>query len=192
MKTIVFLLEEPSAQDALQGFLPTVLPPDVTAKYLVFEGKQDLEKRLARSIRGWLTPGSAFVVLRDQDSGDCRIVKEKLVALCCEAGKPDAVVRIACKTLESWFVGDWDSVGTAFGLPKLAKLKRKAIYQEPDRLGDPVNELRKFIPEYQKRDGARRISPLLNQESNRSRSFQVFVDAIQRLVGSDGHSSSKD
>lgn len=183
MKTIVFLLEEPSAQDALQGFLPTILPPDVAIKYLVFEGKQDLEKRLARRIRGWLIPDSAFVVLRDQDSGDCRIIKEKLVALCCEAGKPEIVVRIACKTLESWFVGDWDSVGTAFRQPKLAKLKRKAIYQDPDRLGDPVNELRKVIPEYQKRDGARRISPLLNQERNRSRSFQVFVEAIQRLSG---------
>lgn len=184
MKTIVFLLEEPSAQDALQGFLSSILPPDVTTKYLVFEGKQDLEKRLVKRIRGWLLPDSAFVVLRDQDSGDCRVIKEKLTALCREAGKPETVVRIACKTLESWFVGDWNSVGTAFGQPKLTKLTLKAIYQDPDRLGDPVNELRKVIPEYQKRDGARRIGPLLSQASNRSHSFQVFIEAIQRLAGS--------
>ncbi len=182
MKTIVFLLEEPSAQDALQGFLPAILPPNVTTEYLVFEGKQDLERLLVRRIRGWLKPNSAFVVLRDQDNGDCRVIKEKLSALCRETGKPQTVVRIACKTLESWFVGDWDSVSTAFEQPKLANLKRKAIYQDPDRLGNPVTELRKVIPDYQKRDGARRIGPLLEPTRNRSRSFQVFVEAVQRLV----------
>jgi hypothetical protein len=50
VNTIVFLLEEPSAQDALQGFLPSVLPPEVSVEYLVFEGKQDLEKRMVRRI----------------------------------------------------------------------------------------------------------------------------------------------
>lgn len=181
MKTIVFLLEEPSAQDALQGFLPSILPPDVRPEYLVFEGKQDLEKRLVRRIRAWLTPDSVFVVLSDQDSGDCKIIKKRLHALCQEAGKPGAVVRIACRTLESWFVGDWDAVSAAFNQPKLANLKRKAIYQIPDRLGDPVNELRKVIPDYQKRDGARKISQHLDLTRNYSHSFQVFVQAVRNL-----------
>ncbi len=183
MKTLVFLLEEPSAQDALQGFLPGILPPGVIPEYLVFEGKQDLEKRLVRKIRGWQAPDSAFIVLRDQDSGDCRVIKEKLSALCSEADKPCSVVRIACRTLESWFVGDWDAVSEAFQQPKFANLKRKSMYQDPDHLGDPVNELRKVIPDYQKRDGARRISRHLDLTRNRSRSFQVFVEAVQRLTG---------
>jgi hypothetical protein len=113
MKTLVFLLEEPSAQDALQGFLPSILPPDVSVEYLVFEGKQDLEKRMVRRMRGWLKPNSVFVVLRDQDSADCRIIKQNLSGLCREAGKPDATVRIACRALESWFIGDWASVGAS-------------------------------------------------------------------------------
>lgn len=183
MKTLVFLLEEPSAQDALQGFLPSILPPDVTVEYLVFEGKQDLEKRMVRRMRGWLKPESVFVVLRDQDSGDCRIIKHKLSELCQEAGKPDAVVRIACRSLESWFLGDWASVSVAFAEPRLGKFQRKAIYQDPDRLVNPVSELRKAIPTYQKRDGARRIGPYLSHARNRSRSFQVFVEAVQRLTG---------
>lgn len=183
MKTIVFLLEEPSAQDALQGILPEILPPDVTPVFLVFEGKQDLEKRMMRRIRGWLTPNSAFLVLRDQDNGDCQVIKERLRALCREAGKPDAVVRIACRTLESWFVGDWEAVGKAYQQPKLSMLKQKALYQNPDHLGDPVNELRKFIPEYQKRDGARRISRHLNLTCNSSKSFLIFVEAVRRLTG---------
>jgi hypothetical protein len=183
VKTLVFLLEEPSAQDALQGFLPSILPPDVSIEYLVFEGKQDLEKRMVRRMRGWLKPESVFLVLRDQDSGDCRIIKQNLTDLCREAGKPDAMVRIACRDLESWFLGDWESVGKAFALPRLANLQRKASYQDPDRIVNPVSELRKAIPTYQKRDGARRIGPHLSHARNRSRSFQVFVEAVQRLAG---------
>jgi len=181
--TIVFLLEEPSAQDVLEGLLPRILPEEVDVQFLVFEGKQDLEKHMGRRMRGWLKRESAFVVLRDQDSGDCRIIKDRLTTLCREAGKPDAVVRIACRTLESWFVGDWDSVGKAFEQPRLANLKRKAIYQDPDRLGNPVTELRKVIPDYQKRDGARRIGRLLDPSRNCSRSFQLFVETVRRLAG---------
>ena len=183
MKTIVFLLEEPSAQDALQGFLPTVLPPDVEVEYLVFEGKQDLEKRMARRMRGWLKPDTSFVVMRDQDRGDCRSIKQHLNALCRQAEKPDAVVRIACRALESWFLGDWAAVAAAFAQPRLVRLRQKAVYQEPDRLVNPVSELRKAIPTYQKRDGARRIGPYLNYAANRSKSFQVFVEAVQQLAG---------
>ncbi|QSV44491.1 DUF4276 family protein [Geobacter benzoatilyticus] len=183
MMTIVFLVEEPSAQDALEGLLPRILSKDVDIRFLVFEGKQDLEKRMGRRMRGWLKPETAFVVLRDQDSGDCRLIKERLASLCREAGREDAVVRIACRTLEAWFVGDWDSVGTAFEQPRLANLKRKAMYQDPDRLSNPVTELRKVIPDYQKRDGARRIGRLLDPARNSSRSFRLFVETVRRLAG---------
>ena len=106
MSTLVFLLEEPSAQDALEGILPRILPDDIDVQYLVFEGKQDLERRMGRRMRAWLHPDTRFIVLRDQDSGDCRTIKSNLARLCREAGKPDTLVRIACRELESWFVGD--------------------------------------------------------------------------------------
>ena len=54
MKTLVFLLEEPSAREMLKGILKKLLPGDITPQYMVFEGKRDLEKRLVRRIRGWL------------------------------------------------------------------------------------------------------------------------------------------
>jgi hypothetical protein len=73
--------------------------------------------------------------------------------------------------------------GVTDAQPRLENLQRKAIYQDPDRLVNPVSELRKAIPTYQKRDGARRIGPHLNYSHNRSRSFQVFVEAVQRLAG---------
>ena len=87
MRSLVFLLEEPSAQDALEGFLPHILPDEVSVEYLVFEGNQDLEKRMIKILRGWLQPDTRFIVLRDQDSGDCAVIKEGLLTRCREAGR---------------------------------------------------------------------------------------------------------
>lgn len=186
MKTLVFLLEEPSAQDALEGILPKLLPSNVTPIFLVFEGKQDLEKRMARRMRGWLGANCFFVVLRDQDSGDCQSVKQRLVERCREGMRPDALVRIACHELEAWFIGDWTAVGEAFDRPRLQNLSRKALYRNPDRIASPVGELRKQIVTYQKRDGARRIGRCLNPDRNQSRSFHLFVEGIRRLIADAG------
>lgn len=183
MRTLVFMLEEPSAQDALQGFLPSILPAEIQVVFMVFAGKQDLEKRIARRMRAWLRPDTLFVVLRDQDNGDCRTIKHELVEKCREAGRPDTLVRIACRELEAWFVGDWAAVAQGFSLPNVANWNEKALYREPDRLGSPVIELRKAIPTYQKRDGARRIGTHLDLLRNCSPSFKAFVEGVRKLVG---------
>lgn len=171
---LVFFLEEPSAEDFLKGLLPAILPIKITPHFIVFEGKQDLEKQMTRRLRGWLRPNSRFIVMRDQDSGDCKAIKTRLIALCCEAGKPEAIVRIACRELESFFVGDWQAIADAFGKPALAAHGRTAKYRVPDDLGSPSAEIKRIIPDYQKRDGARRIAPHLQPERNRSNSFQVL------------------
>lgn len=75
MKTFVFFLEEPSALEMLEGVLPRILPADIQIRYLAFQGKQDLEKNLKKRLRGWRLPDSIFIVIRDQDSGDCKAVK---------------------------------------------------------------------------------------------------------------------
>jgi hypothetical protein len=89
MKTIVFCLEEPSAKEMLQGVLPRILPDDVLLRYIIFQGKQDLEKQLVKRLRGWCAPNTQFVVMRDQDAADCHDVKARLVHLCEQAGKPN-------------------------------------------------------------------------------------------------------
>lgn len=181
MRHLVFLLEEPSAQDALQAWLPSWLPAEVTPHFIVFQGKQDLEKRMVLRMRHWLQPDSRFLVLRDQDSGDCKVVKAALVERCAAAGRPDAVVRVACRELESFFVGDWRAVAQAFSKPALARLAGKAMYRNPDSLGSPSRELAKHLSGYQKRDGARRISPLVDPMRNASRSFQALRTAVLAL-----------
>ena len=184
MKHLVFLLEEPSAKDLLLGLLPKLLSDDVTCHYLVFEGKQDLEKQMVRKLKGWRLPDSGFVVLRDQDAADCTDVKSKPMGLVGESGRSPALVRVACRELEAWIVGDWTAVATAFEQPNLAAQRLKEAHRRPDALVRPVEALRKFIPEYQKRDGARRLGKLLDPARNESTSFRAFCSGVQRLVAS--------
>lgn len=179
---LVFLLEEPSAKDLLTGLLPKLLPDRVHVHYLVFEGKQDLEGQLVRKLRGWRMPDSAFVVLRDQDATECRVVRARLAKLVDESRRTPSLVRVACRELESWIVGDWHAVAEAFERPNLASLALKEPYREPDALVHPVETLRKHIPEYQKRDGARRCGALLDPQRNQSRSFRAFCTGLKTLM----------
>lgn len=182
MKRLVFLLEEHSAKDLLEGLLPRLLPKDTAVYYLVFEGKQDLERQLVGKLRGWRLPDSAFVVLRDQDAAACRVVRERLTNLVAESARQPTLVRVACRELESWVVGDWRAVAQAFDRPNLIAQSSKEAYRNPDQLVRPVESLRKFIPEYQKRDEARRIGVLLDPKRNQSRSFLTFCSGVQKLV----------
>jgi len=78
MRNLVCLLEEQSAQYMLEGILDRILPEGITVKYITFEGKQDLEKQLEKRLRYWKTPKTVFLVMMDQDSGNCLTIKQNL------------------------------------------------------------------------------------------------------------------
>jgi Domain of unknown function (DUF4276) len=181
MRQLVILLEEPSARDLLEGLLPRLVPADVRVFYMIFEGKQDLERNIAKKLRGWQQADALFVILRDQDAADCHQVKQRLVNLVQQSGR-QALVRVACKELESWIVGDWLAVAAAFNQAGLAKQLNKSGYSNPDLLVRPVETLRKHLPAYQKRDGARRVGPHLDLERNKSKSFRVFCSGVLGLL----------
>ena len=184
MKHLVFLLEEASAKAMLEGLLPRMLPPNVFPKYIVFEGKSDLEKQLERRLKGWLSPDSLFVVLRDQDSGDCVKIKSRLTEKCRRANKPATLVRVACRELESWYLGDLAAVENALQIRNLARQQSARKYQEPDKLGQPFEELIRLTNgRYQKVSGSRDIGPHLAFDGNYSRSFQVFLSGIRKVIG---------
>ena len=71
MNRIVFLLEERSMKTLLEGLLPRLMP-DKSFICIPHEGKQDLEKSIPRKLRAWHEPGARFVVVRDNDGGDCQ------------------------------------------------------------------------------------------------------------------------
>lgn len=182
MTTLVFFLEELSAKAMLEGLLPRLLPENVMPRYIVFEGKSDLEKQLEGKLRGWRLPDSRFVILRDQDSGDCRQIKEGLRAKCIAAGKPDALLRIACRELEGWYFGDPNAVEQAIPGANLSHYVGKAKYRVTDEIGSPSAELSAITGQaYQKVSGSRAIGPYLSLTENRSHSFQVFITGLKRL-----------
>lgn len=181
MKRIVFLLEEDSMKLLLEGLLPRLIP-DLPFQCVAHEGKQDLEKSVPRKLKAWQEPGVRFVVVRDQNSGDCRKIKASLGRLCGRSGRNDVLVRIVCRELEAWYVGEPKALGRAFPETRLGTLRRldTSRYRNPDAVVHPSDAIAELIPEYQKRSGARRMAPFLSRE-NRSRSFQEFVRGVERL-----------
>ncbi len=182
---LVFFLEERSAKVMLEGLLPRFLPDTVTFRCISFDGKQDLERQLPKRLKAWLDPNSHFVVLRDQDSGDCREIKKRLLGICQHAGKPDALIRIACRELESWYLGDLRAVEDALGPKGLSKHQCKRKFRNPDLLNNAKEELKKVCKEYQEIGGSREIAKHLSLEKNTSTSFLMFIQGVRRIITDD-------
>ena len=138
MKEIVFLVEESSMKVFLKAILPKVLPDNVTYTIIHHEGKQDLERAIPKKLRAFRQPETQFIVLIDQDSNDCLLLKSRLAGLCQEGGQENCLVRIVCHELESWFLGDLEAVGQAYNLNTLARRQREAKFRQPDRLSNPA------------------------------------------------------
>lgn len=183
MTQLVFFLEEPSAKEMLMGLLPRLFSDTLSYRYVVFEGKQDLEKQLVGKLRAWQNPDSLFVVLRDKDGANCAQVKENLVAMCRLAGKPNSLVRIACHELESWYLGDLAAVEKGLNLSGLTKRQQQRKFRAPDELGNPKQVLKMLTNNvYQQIAGSRAIGGYLLLEGNQSKSFNVFLTGISSLL----------
>lgn len=185
MRQLVIFLEERSAKAMLDEFLPRVLPESVSHRCIPFEGKQDLDKQIGRRLKGWLEPNTAFLILRDQDSSNCLLLKESLLQKAQQAGRPNTVIRIACHELESWYFGDLKSVETALQLPKLHQYASSSKYRVPDKIVNPATELEKITHgHYQKVSGSREIGKHLTPSHNTSHSFKVFLKGIDKALAS--------
>lgn len=183
MRELVFLLEERSARAMLEGLIPRLGLRLPTIRYMVFDGKSDLDKHLGRRLRGYLNPEAHFFVIRDQDADpDCRALKARLRQACREAGRPDATVRIMCRELEALYLADLRAVEQAFGLRGLAARQGETPFRAPDAIASPSRKLAELTRgRYQKIGGSRLMGPLLDVESTRSSSFRVLVAALRGL-----------
>ncbi|MBS1832027.1 MAG: DUF4276 family protein [Acidobacteria bacterium] len=186
MTEIVFLLEEESAKVMLEQVVAqlVIARSEVQTRFIVFEGKQDLEKNLQRKLRGYVNPKAKFLILRDQDRDDCRKLKKRLKAICDAARRPDAVVRIACRELESFYLGDLQAVEKALSISGLGAKQDKARFRDPDQISMPSSLLEKLTDNrYQKVAGSRAIAPYLRLDANRSRSYLALVGGIRKCLG---------
>ena len=187
MSEVVFFLEEESAKALLEKIFPLLIPDgsQVYPRFIVFEGKQDLEKQLVKKLRGYLNRQARFIVMRDQDQTDCRVTKESLVNLCTSANRPETTVCIACRELEAFYLGDLQAVEAGLVIGGLAGKQEKAKFRDPDQVSFPSRELEKLTGRrYQKVAGSRAIAPHLNLDAPRSKSFRYLVNAVRRACHS--------
>lgn len=181
---LVFMLEEESAKHLLEALLPKILSefPFVEYRCIPHQGRDDLRKSIPRKLRGWLDPGTFFVILHDQDAHDCRKLKQELQDICAKQSKHPPLIRIACRELEAWYFGDLDAVEKAFPKFKAAQHRKKAKYRNPDNIARPSKELQSIIKGFHKGNVAREVARHMNIENNASKSFNHLVTGLQKLV----------
>ena len=168
----------------MQVFLEVLLPrlfPSLSFHCIPHEGKSHLDRNIVRTLREWRVPGDRFVVVRDNDGGDCILLKGRLRDLCRQAGREDTLIRIVCQELESWYLGDPDALAEAFGEERLRNIGRQAAYRNPDTRSKPSSDMERLTARFGKSTGARRMAEHLTRKGNRSHSFAVFLNGIERL-----------
>jgi hypothetical protein len=199
---IEFLLEEPSAEAALQILLPKILGSVPFAMH-AHNGKHDLLAKLPGRLKGyrrWMQRDMRIVVLVDNDQDDCRALKARLEHAALAAGFPtksspsrkrrfEVLNRLAIEELEAWYFGDADALVAAYpGLP--ATLASQAKYRDPDAIsGGTWEALERLLQRagyypggMPKVETARNVSLHMDPQRNRSRSFQVFRDGLLALA----------
>ncbi|MFA7480196.1 MAG: hypothetical protein WC314_06790 [Vulcanimicrobiota bacterium] len=87
--------------------------------------------------------------------------------------------------MEAWYLGDFHALSQAYQDAKLLKHAGKKKFRQPDKLASPSKELAKLVPSFQKISGARKMGACLSQDGNTSRSYQVFLEGVQRLLSGD-------
>lgn len=180
---VIFLLEEPSLKDVLEVILPKMIP-DRSYICIAHQGKQDLQKSIPIKIKAFnFSPKTRFVIVHDQDSHDCKKLKFELKKICTDAGNPNAIVRIICHELESWFLGDLIAVEKAYSLREnsLSKKQNNKKFRHPDHLNSAKEELRKLVKEYYPATHAKKIALYLSLENNCSLSFNVFLNSVKKI-----------
>lgn len=122
--------------------------------------------------------------MRDQDGGDCGLIKENLRQKCIDARHEHVLIRIACRELESFYLGDLNAVQKGLEIRRFHGLKSKSEIGNPDQISQPSELLIKITNnQYQKIGGSRAIAPHLAIDgSNSSHSFHVLIKGICGMI----------
>jgi len=178
---LVFLVEERSMKEFLEILMPKILPESMESPLIIeHNGKSDLAASIPRKLRAWQNPDDIFIIVHDQDSNDCKKLKNDLFELC-KSSKNEFLIRIACKELEAWYFGDLAAVSLAYG-KDYTKITQKKKYREPDKIANAKEEFRKLIPSHQQIAGAKLIAKHMSIDKNISVSFNVFINGVRKMI----------
>lgn len=184
---IEILTEEPSMENFLRVILPKILPDDYQLDVNCFihphEGKSHLKKSIPRKIRAYPRYGYPVKVLiiHDQDSNDCVKLKNELIGLCDSNIEIPVIIRIACRELENWYLGDMYAIEAVYPETKASKLIEKAKYRNPDAVFGSF-ELERLTRNFSKSHASREIPKYMETDNNNSASFNHFVSGLDKLI----------
>jgi hypothetical protein len=178
---IIFLTEEPSIKPVLQRVMFVLSPEGIEGMdwiVISHQGKADLRSKLRQKMQSWHYGSPHFVILRDNDGGDCQANKQDLLDLAAQTGKPHHV-RIVCQELEAWFIGDLAAVELAFPESRATQYEHAARFRSPDKVQGASNLIEEITGSAAKVGRANQIAPHMELKGNRSPSFQVLISTIQ-------------
>jgi hypothetical protein len=190
MRNVVveILVEELSMKNFLTVLLPRILPNGYRLNENCFirahEGKQDLQKSIPRKIRAFNQSKIPYkvIVLHDQDSADCRVLKQKLKQLVLDNAPIPMLIRIVCRELEAWYLGDMEAISKVYPAFKVDKYRNLTVFRKPD-ICNAADELKKRIPTFQKGYASKEIPKHFNLSQNSSESFNQFVLGLKHFLG---------
>jgi hypothetical protein len=165
---LILLLEERSAKVFLDSLLPRLLPSGTEFLTIPHEGKQDLRRSIPRKLRAWQRP-------------EDRALKAELQLLCLSADRSDVKIRIACRELEAWYLGDLASLDQTYGT-RLQRLKDSRLFRTPDAVVNPSQELSRRVPGFSKIDAARKLGNIIDLASSESCSFRLLLETVRQLL----------
>lgn len=200
LEKLIVIVEEPSAERALDILLPRLLGL-VEHQLVTFRCKQELLRELPKRLRAYsryLPDTWKIVVLLDRDRDDCIKLKADLDAIAVKAGLTtksssatfQVINRIAIEELEAWYFGDWEAVRVAY--PRVSEdWNKKSGFRNPDEIaGGTWERLERILKQYgyfqgglRKVELAASVAAHMNPDRNSSPSFQAFVQGVRAALG---------
>lgn len=189
MRIVYVLVEEESARPVVEAVWSSMKDefPDDTLEVKTHQGKQDLQKSISKVVPALSrVPGSCILILHDQDSANCHDLKQRLLALITGATAP-IKVRIVCRELESWFLGDFNALHQIFPRFSPEQIHNPSRFRRIDAVVNPLAELKRIVPELANRTVpkvwlSKTVAPKMSIYANRSESFNQFVGALRSLL----------
>ena len=185
---VEILVEEPSMENVLNIILPQILPEGYQLGINCFirphQGKSDLQKSLPKKVQAYqyFPKNVNLIVVQDQDSNDCIDLKQVLIDLIQSKNRHQPhLVRIACKELENWYLGDMKAIEAVYPSFRASQHQNRANYRNADNVFG-AHELERLIKDFSKGFASKHIPKHMNIAINRSPSFQHLVSGVQRFL----------
>jgi Domain of unknown function (DUF4276) len=180
---LIVLVEGTSEVHVMESVLKKLGMTSSAFRVIPHQGNGELKRKLHKSLRAWRDAETRFLIMRDNDGGDCRDRKAELLKIISHEGKlAQARVRIVCQELEAWYLGDEEALRAADFIGQKGRASPSVMKRDPDSVEKPSKHVGRMRPDHKKIMAAQKIAPFLNPVRNRSKSFQNTVKAIRFLM----------